>query len=248
MKQADGRPSKRRYLPEDKTTYPSRLVTPALPGVTTHVLGPPTDPAMRKHKKVPSSWALGPEASGNAGEDGSPFPAEWQVDDTRLPGRRPFTESTLQSIRLFNEDLAHAAKALEGFLNGESLVLLLEFGKARLLLTGDAEVGAWTTILNDPEALALAASATLVKIGHHGSHNATPISFVREHVAEKTPALISTQAGPEKFRNGIPFKDLTDILATRKMPFSRSDRAAPGVKGLFTVDPQKRWVDCAIPC
>jgi len=57
MKDADGRPAKRRFLPEDKSRFPSSFVTPALPGAKIHVLGPPRDPKLRKQRKVPSSWA-----------------------------------------------------------------------------------------------------------------------------------------------------------------------------------------------
>ena len=41
-----------------RVDYPTRFVTPALPGVTVHVLGPTLDPAMRKNKKVPSTWGF----------------------------------------------------------------------------------------------------------------------------------------------------------------------------------------------
>jgi len=247
FRQADGRQAKRRFLPEKKDGYPTELVTPVLPGVVTHVLGPPRDPKFRKNRKVPSTWGFG-EALGpvSDGEMASPFPPEWRVDPTRLPSRRPFQDRTLSTIRLFNDDLLYAANALEGFLNGESLVLVLEVGRARILLTGDAEVGAWTTILDNEAALGLAASATLLKIGHHGSHNATPLVFIREHLAKSVPALISTQKGEQKFRNGIPFTDLIDALDARKMPYARSDERPSG--GLFTPDPNGRWIDCLISC
>jgi beta-lactamase superfamily II metal-dependent hydrolase len=248
MRRSDGRQAKRRFLPDDQTRYPTQFTTPVLPGVVVHVLGPPRDPEFRKNKKVPSSWAFGDVFAGVSDvEMGSPFPSEWHVDAKRLPSRRPFQDRTLSSIRLFNDDLLYAAKALEGFLNGESLVLVLEIGKARLLLPGDAEVGAWTTILDNDEALALAASATFLKIGHHGSHNATPLAFVREHVAKKVPALISTQEGPGRFRNGIPLQDLLTTLDARSIPYARSDRR-PARGGIFTPESSDRWIDCAIPC
>jgi hypothetical protein len=249
LKRADGRPAKRRFLPVDKDRYPSQFGTPTLPGVTIHVLGPPTDAAFRKQLKILSSWAFDnalPHAPGD-GLD-SPFSPEWYVPAARLPSRRPFLETTLASIRLFNDDLLYAARALESFLNGESLVLVLEFGKARLLLPGDAEVGAWTMILANPDALALAASATFLKVGHHGSHNATPIAFLREHLARKTPAVISTQEGKGKYRNGIPFTDLIEVLNKRSMPFCRSDKPRPASADVFTPEPSGRWVDCSIPC
>lgn len=247
MKRADGRPSRRRFLPESRKKYPTQFTTRALPGVKIHVLGPPVDPAFRKNKKVPENWAFG----GGTGTAGDPidslFPAEWRVPPERLAGRKPFMDSTLQMIRLFNDDLLFAATALEGFINGESLVLVLEIGKARLLFPGDAEVGAWTTILENDAALAIASSATFVKVGHHGSHNATPIVFVREHLSNAVPAIISTQEGEGKFRNGIPLEELLDTMAARKMPYARSDDPT-AAEGIFEASADGKWVDCAIPC
>src|SRR5262249_48747697 len=127
-------------------------------------------------------------------------------------------------------------------------VLLLEIGNARLLFPGDAEVGAWTTILNDPKALALVSSATFVKIGHHGSHNATPIIFINDHLASKIPAIISTQEGPGKYRNRIPLHELLDAMTNRSMAFARSDKPPKTKNGIFKPEPQGRWIDCSIPC
>lgn len=252
LKRPDGRQSRRRFLPEDRHQYPSQLVTPVLPGITTHVLGPPTDPKFRKQREVPSSWGFGDDApgaaTGQSGESAPPFSAEWCVPVPRLPPRRPFQETTLKSIRLFNDDLLYAAKALDGFLNGESLVLVLEVGNARLLLPGDAEVGAWTTIMDNAKALELAASATFLKVGHHGSHNATPISFIDSHLPKKTPAVISTQEGPGRYRNGIPLGRLLDTMTARKMPFARTDKPPEESDGIFRPDPGGRWIDCSIPC
>jgi beta-lactamase superfamily II metal-dependent hydrolase len=247
MRRADGRPARRRFLPGEKDGFPSQFTTPALPGVTIHVLGPPRDPAFRKARKVPSSWGFS-EGVTSGSDTSSPFPVEWLVPDDRLPARRPFQESSLMSIRLFNDDLLYAAKALEGFLNGESLVLVLEVGKARLLLPGDAEVGTWTTILENPDALALAASATFLKVGHHGSHNATPLMFVDQHLAKTTTAVISTQEGPGKYRNGIPLARLLERLTERGIPHVRSDKPPNKQEGNFEPAADGRWVDCSIPC
>lgn len=251
FKKKDGRPSTRRFLPEHKeeSDYPTQFTSPVLPGVKVHVLGPPTDPVMRKSKKVPSTWAFDAAVNGTPAETfDSPFSTDWRVPTAKLPGRRPFQDKSLQAIRLFNDDLLYAARALDGFLNGESLVLVLEVGCARLLLPGDAEVGAWMTILANPTALELAASATFVKIGHHGSHNATPLTFVREHLAENTPAVISTQEGAGKYRSGIPLQELLKEMGLRHIAFARSDKPPAGRKGIFTPERGGRWIDCTIPC
>lgn len=248
FKRSDGRPSLRRFLP-GKGDYPTTFETRALPGAKVHVLGPPTDPAMRRNKKVPSTWAFDVAALGTSTSSfDSPFSEEWRVPAATISARRPFLDKSLEAIRLFNDDLMYAASALDGFLNGESLVLVLEVGQARLLLPGDAEVGTWMTILANPTALELAASATFVKVGHHGSHNATPLTFVREHLAENTPAVISTQQGPGKYRNGIPLDDLLDEMGLRHMPVARSDKPPAASEGIFTPDEDGRWIDCSIPC
>ena len=249
MKRADGRPAKRRFLPERKAEYPLTFETPVLPGVTVHVLGPPADPKYRKNLKVPGSWGLDEiSKAGTAADTVSPFSSEWRVLDDRLPSHRPFQQKTLDAIRLFNDDLFYVAKALDSFLNGESIVAVLEIGHARLLLPGDAEVGSWTVIMNNADALELAATATFLKVGHHGSHNATPITFITDHLPAKTPAMISTQEGPGNYRNGIPLPKLLDTMKERQMPFVRSDKTADASRGMFTRDSGDRWVDCVIPC
>lgn len=247
MRRADRRQARRRFLPERGHDVPWSFGSEALPGVTIHVLGPSTDPAHRKNRKVPAGWAVFGAAldENDLRELPRPFGPEWEVEDSS--GRKPFSEKNLAAIRVFNDDLLAAANAVEGFLNGESLVLVLEVGRARLLLTGDAEVAAWTKILGDPRAEELAAGATFLKIGHHGSHNATPLPFVRG-LAEAMTVMISTQAGSGKFRNGIPLPTLLAELGLRRANVARSDRPDDAPAGTFTAGPNDRWVDCSLPC
>jgi hypothetical protein len=245
MKKAGGAPALRRYLPSQEV--PFQFASPALPGVGVHVLGPARDPAYRRKRNVPAEWGV----SGNgfapgADDDGSPFGSEWRIP--RLPPRLPFQKKSLDAIRLYNDDLLSAAAAADAFLNGESLVLVLEIGNARLLLPGDAEVAAWQKILADPNASALASGATFLKCGHHGSHNATPLIFLKDHLAPHTPVMMSTQEGPGRYRNNIPLQGILDTLADRQMPLARSDRPAPQHGGPFTPSANQLWIDCALPC
>jgi hypothetical protein len=77
---------------------------------------------MRKSKKVASTWGFDAVVAGAPVDPfDSPFSAEWRVPSPMLPARRPFLDKSLDAIRLFNDDLLYAAKALDGFLNGESL-------------------------------------------------------------------------------------------------------------------------------
>lgn len=249
MKRANGKAAKRRFLPENRKHFPSQFTTPVLPGVTVHVLGPPTDPKFRKSREVPSSWGFGGMETDGLGDGNEPpFSREWIIPSSSRQGRMPFQEGTLKAIRRFNDDLLYAAKKAEGFLNGESLVLVLEIGSARLLLPGDAEVGTWTTILENQDALELASTATFLKVGHHGSHNATPVTFIDKHLPLKTTAVISTQQGTGNFRNGIPLKRLLDRMDARSMSVARSDMPPKAGDKIFIPDPDGRWIDCKISC
>lgn len=250
MKNARGVRGPRRFLPDHGKDVPYDFESPALPEVRVHVLGPPREPKMRRKRSVPVGWGISGAGSGLPGEEGttgSPFGPQWIVPRTELPERRPFQEKSLKKIAEFNVDLLAVARSVDGFLNGESLVLVLELGSAKLLLTGDAEVGSWENILATPRALEVASGATFLKVGHHGSHNATPRIFIKEHLSRNTPAMISTQQGTGKWRTGIPLNELIEDFASRKMPVARSDEAVKENK-LFSQDPQARWIDCTIPC
>ncbi|MFO0618000.1 MAG: MBL fold metallo-hydrolase [Polyangiaceae bacterium] len=244
MRRADGRASKRRYLPEGAKDVPFAFESVELPGVKIHVLGPSKDPKYRSKRTAPAEWGL---AGGGAEVQPvvSPFGPEWQVPPQELPTRLPFSTTKLQTIASFNGNLGDAALAVEGFVNGESLVLVLEIGAARLLLPGDAEVGSWLKILGDPEAVALVESATFLKVGHHGSHNATPLVLLREHLAKKTPAMMSTQKGEGSFRNGIPFADILGALSESKMPLARSDEP-DNAPSPFKKGDDGKWIDLEI--
>jgi len=171
------------------------------------------------------------------------FGAEWRVEAS---GRLPFTPLSLQTIARFNDDLGAIAAAVDRFLNGESLVLLIELGEARLLFPGDAEVGTWTKILDTPAARALAGKATFLKFGHHGSHNATPLSFLRDEVAPGIPAMMSTQEGSGAWRKHIPLPELLEVAAQRELLLGRTDRALTDGGGVLSAAADARWIDCEI--
>lgn len=89
------------------------------------------------------------------------------------------------SSRLAEEYTSHIAKCLEtpdapdwetfnGAHNSVSVVLLVEFGKTRLLFGADAEQKVWSDIVSSEERQnqPLTLSSHFVKISHHGSENA----------------------------------------------------------------------------
>lgn len=152
------------------------------------------------------------------------------------------------------EDLARsadplfAARALDGMINATSLVLVLQVGKARLLLAGDAEWGTWKVILGDARARALLQGTTFLKVGHHGSHNATPRTLVEELLRSGTRAMISTQEGEGSYRNDIPLKALLGALKERGVITVRSDRPNAELPESFERAEDGSWVELQLPC
>jgi hypothetical protein len=59
-------------------------------------------------------------------------------------------------------------------MNNTSVILLLEVGKHKILLPGDAQIENWAYALSRPEWTQLLKDVNLYKVGHHGSLNATP--------------------------------------------------------------------------
>jgi len=57
-------------------------------------------------------------------------------------------------------------------------MLMLEISGTFLLFPGDAQWGTWNAVMEDPEWKQLLERIAFYKIGHHGSHNATPKDFV----------------------------------------------------------------------
>jgi hypothetical protein len=90
------------------------------------------------------------------------------------------------------EDPLALAVALDAAVNGTSLMLMFEMGKAFLLFPGDAQWGTWQNALGDPEWHEMLAKTTFYKVGHHGSHNATPREFVEKVVGAKFSGMVCT--------------------------------------------------------
>ena len=68
----------------------------------------------------------------------------------------------------------------DGDTNNTSIVLKIEYGNTFFLFTGDAEREAEQAILNSGADL----SATVLKVGHHGSDTSTTYPFLREIMPE----------------------------------------------------------------
>ena len=99
--------------------------------------------------------------------------------------------------------------------NNTSVVFSLEWRGWRLLFTGDAELRSWRTM----HAAGLLQPVHFLKVGHHGSHNATPDDSILDAIlprvrADGRPvtALVSTC---EEVYEGVPHNSTLDRIRSR---------------------------------
>jgi hypothetical protein len=154
-----------------------------LPGVTVHVLGPPTleqSEAIRKQRRTDAAefWHLQAQAAGRFGVDGRPlFPRAPRFKATP-PYARWFAKRVDESLR---DQLYQIVRQLDDAMNNTSLILLFQVGKRAFLFPGDAQIENWSYALCQAEKNArlrrLLANVEIYKVGHHGSLNATPKSL-----------------------------------------------------------------------
>jgi beta-lactamase superfamily II metal-dependent hydrolase len=241
----NGQPQ-RRYLPDSQG---SRLVTtPLLPGVHVHVLGPSRDPEVIKDMDPPAGAGYLRVPTPDPGVV-DPFKPAWDIaiDDyvNEFPDLelKPYDRGYLTGIG--DLDLFAVAVALEKSVNGTSLVLALEIDDALMLFPGDAQWGTWNAILQDPDARELLTRTTFWKVGHHGSHNATPRAFVEALAVdiERWSMLSTTTVGrwPE-----IPKADLVNAVNQLGGHLARSDHGTgSNSAGFHRYD--QRAVEAVIP-
>jgi hypothetical protein len=169
----------RRYLKLGSSAGLEQL----LPGVETHVLGPPT------LKQAPG---LKRQRAADAGEfwhHAAAIPAGRIPPHARWLARRLDAHAARESHQTY--------AILDNAVNNSSVVLLFSAGQHNLLFPGDAQIESWEYILQQPGLRKLLSSVTLYKVGHHGSRNATPKSLWKlfRNRGKHLTALLSAQAG-----------------------------------------------------
>jgi len=220
-------PHKVRYLP--KLIEAKNHISAAKGAVTVHVLGPSRDPADLKLMDPPA----------NAGwlrldEDGPPegvdladtplFDARYAVREMAgLPPELSDAKAHLRLDALTNDaGLLAASSVLERSVNNTSLFLVLEVSGIRLVFPGDAQEGAWRHVLDDPVKAGLLRNAAFYKIGHHGSHNATPKRFVGEVWQDGGYAMLPWGL-VKAWKDSIPKRELLDALHDHHHTVIRAD-------------------------
>lgn len=218
---------RRRFLPTPEARDRT-FTSDALPGVTIHVLGPSRDRKAIRDMTPPKGEAYLrlQEAAADAAAGRPPAPFAPQFIDPAPP---PLAEPERQKIRdaaIFSD--MDAAVALDQAVNGTSLMLVLEVAGTRLLFPGDAQWGTWAAAMKEPAWEELLRSVTFYKVGHHGSENATPRSFVERLLPDRPWAMASTMERPQ-WQN-LPKPELLEALSQGKharLVRSDADGAAP---------------------
>jgi beta-lactamase superfamily II metal-dependent hydrolase len=200
-----GKP-KRRFLPSKLKSHKS-MKPACLPGAIVHILGPSRDPEVIRDMDPPkgrSYLRMAEERDAAKGQPWVPFRPVWKIDmqqmerDKKMVHLIPKRSRDLRTLQNYNElgsrERFDVAVQLEKAVNGTSLVLVFEIGRACLLFPGDAQWGTWRAALEDPEWRNLLARTSFCKVGHHGSHNATPRELLDGALGEGFAAMVSTRS------------------------------------------------------
>jgi beta-lactamase superfamily II metal-dependent hydrolase len=229
----------RYFLPNDKERART-FTTKALPGVKVHVLGPSKDEAVIAKLVNEEEKLFRLHQSGSGEDAGAPFKPRWVIPTADInddPGleRLRLDARTLKKIGDIGDGSElMAAAATDNQINNTSLVLLLEIGNAILLFPGDAQWGTWEAALDDEEWQPLLRRVTFLKVGHHGSENATPKTFVDKYLGQKYLALVSTRK--TKMWDHVPKPTLLARVAGPKADrLARSDKPSDAPPS-FTTD------------
>jgi competence protein ComEC len=123
--------------------------------------------------------------------------------------------------------------------NNDSLVLRLKYGERTLLMPGDAEKQAESTMLGENSETAL--RADVLKVGHQGSKNSTMPDFL----AAVHPRIAVISAGEDNNPYGHPNTELIERLETAGVRILRTDR--DGAVHVLT-DGKQLEVSCFVAC
>lgn len=220
------------FLPERPEDARNRRFRPdVLPGVEVYVLGPARNlAAIRDMDPPPDQRYMRLGTARDLWTEGGPLPFERdfltaEEFDQEYPHLKLGRSDPGNIVNAGRVNALGLAVALENAVNGTSLMLLFVCGNTSLLFAGDAQWGTWDRVMNDLESRELLASVNLYKVGHHGSHNATPRRFIEDILEKADASLVSVGPTSIPSWSGIPRKPLLEALATKSGSVARSDEA-----------------------
>ena len=216
-----------------------------LPGVTTHVLGPPTlkqtETVSKQRARDPDEFwqlqmrRLTDEAS--IAMNATPlFPGAVIAKGGKLPLNARWIAYRLREAS--SDQALGLVRALDKQMNNTSLILLFETKTKKLLFPGDAQIENWQYALSKSDFTKLLADIDVYKVGHHGSLNATPKTmwnlFKKKGGAkmkDRLRSVMSTKPGKHgsiSARTEVPRSTLLSELKAHSELHS-TDALKPGV-------------------
>lgn len=217
--------TRRRFLPRGEGVG-ERIVSRRIPGLVAHILGPSKNEDVIRDMDPPTdqSYFALRGAGANGSLDLRPFKDEWIWNG---PPPAYLTEEERDAIETVNNGMDGAlAVAIDKAVNGTSLMIMLQIHGKFLLFPGDAQWGTWKSAMEDPDGKRLLRKTTFYKVGHHGSHNSTPVDFVEEILKKEgkgnRSAMVSVR--PKSQWKHIPRKPLITELKKRIGSVAQSDK------------------------
>jgi beta-lactamase superfamily II metal-dependent hydrolase len=248
-----------RYL-TDKYALLNHIRT-SLPDVNVHVLGPSRDPDQLKRMNPPTSarWlamqqaletAPGSDSAGSQPPVVPLFDESFSVTPDQVSHEIGIelvsTLDTLDLPALLDDagEFLAAASILERSVNNTSIFFVLDVDGTRLVFVGDSQQGAWDHVLQDPAARALVSDPAFYKIGHHGSHNATPRDYVTNVIGNHETYAMLPYGKVEQWGD-IPKAALLAAFAKMNTHIIRAD--APVADARVHVGPGNLWSEITFP-
>jgi beta-lactamase superfamily II metal-dependent hydrolase len=235
-----------RYLPD--TDAAKNVIEIGIEGVRAHILGPSRDPEQLKKMEPPSgvAWlALADDRRAQIEAGSEIFANAYRVPDDAIASNVSKTlldardSSDLTTVDDDIDELLTASAVLEDAVNNTSVFFVLDVNGTRLLFVGDSQQGAWDHVLGTDESRALVTGVDFYKIGHHGSHNATPREFVEKVMRDKSYAMLPWGL-VKKWQKTIPKAELMTGLTKRKTHIVRADQPDDTIAKV-DIDPDLRW-------
>jgi len=208
-------------------------------GLTVRVLAPSTDTSFLSKMHPPESQLYGLDANGNVVEDKLlPFGDRWKDDGAILDDY--YRNELVKQCAI---PLQALALSVDNYLNNTSLSLLLEYHGKTLLFPGDAQWGNWSSWQADWESLL--GKVDFYKVGHHGSHNATPHGALELMKAKSVVAMASTDTVKTFNRGDFPVPYSKLVNAVKKQVgnrYAQSDKL-DDAKAPFKPAKDEMWCD-----
>ncbi|MGE0403401.1 MAG: hypothetical protein AB7T06_42230 [Kofleriaceae bacterium] len=221
----------RRFLPLREDNAPIRL-GPAM----FHIVGPAfTEDVIRDMDPPVGQSYLAMASDGGRGTSLKLFDDYWAHD----PAWGPLSKEEREKIEGASSDLTESAlTSLEAAVNGTSLFVIMQVDDTNFVFPGDAQWGTWKAVRSNPAYREMLAATKFYKVGHHGSHNATPVDFVEE-LGDDVIAMTSVR--PIKKWKEIPRAPLLEALhehgvVARADDLERLDKAFAREKDGFWIE------------